>query len=556
MKKNRLRYELIIIGLLLLSIISYELLFCNSIFVRSILTKSTDFSLYVFSLPRIIVYALLFVICLIVKNRLINNAINFKRNKKYNICSLVVGIVVLLMIVYLFRLGLLNIMTIGILIIFINYLLLIYFFFGANYKINILLICLVSVIYTISCNTFHVLDEVSHVPTTYNVAHGNFSSEHVYFDPSLEEISILSNYKENENLFKHYTPQKVEITGNTLYLYDNASKLLHIPSAMGIVLSEKFNGTIMDTYYIGRLFSALTFLIFTTIFLKILKFKKNSFIAILTTPFVLLLAGTYSVDGLGFIFISMFIAYIFNIYKNSNIKKITKRQLLIIIILMLLVSLFKGATYSFVFLFLLLIRKKIPRNYKAILIISLIAIFLLSYITSYSVIDINNGDSRGGNTNISQQLKFLFSSPIVFIKVFLLHFLNTFFNANFYQQLINIYFFGKYSYVFVIPYIIFLVYMGISDDYKLNKKELLLSIIIVILIFGYTSTALYLGFTPVGETVILGYQPRYVFPFLTIILMCLKNNHINVVKKDNYESILFYIILIFNVCQFFSSFIF
>ena len=554
--KNWNCHKVTLYFLLLFGIMSFEFLFCNSNFVRELIYNKLDLSLYVVSPARLVLYFIFFIICYFSKDKIIENRILYeedaKHKKSYKILSGII-IVWFALLVFLWKINILHIMTLGILLMFLDYIILLYLFYGINFKINIMLVCLISLIYSISTNTFQVLDEVSHVPTSYNIAHGNFSPNHIYFDPSLERINILSNYSSNEHLFIHYKPVKEDITNNGLYLYDTASEFLHIPAAIGIIFSEKLNGTIMDTFYIGRIFNTLFFLGLVLLLLKEIRYNKNSFIAILTTPFLLLLAGTYSMDGLGFVLISLFAVYIINIFKDKKIKQINSKHLIVILLLMFLVSLYKGASYLFVYLLLLLIINKIPKKYRIIMLIGFILTLLLTYLVVYASIDVNVGDTRGGNTSLIGQLKFLFSSPVIFIKVYFLHLTNTFLNCQFYQSMLNEMFFGRFARIFVILYIVYLIYIGIDNDTKLIKKEKLIYLLVTILLFGFTSTALYLSFTPVGETTILGYQSRYVFPFLPFILLCMKNKYITVKKTKKHQDFNYMLVILFNVGLFITS---
>ena len=47
------------------------------------------------------------------------------------------------------------------------------------------------------------------------------------------------------------------------------------------------------------------------------------------------------------------------------------------------------------------------------------------------------------------------------------------------------------------------------------------------------SLMLYISFTKVGKLSINGYQPRYMFPILPLLLFCLSSNNIIVKNKEN-----------------------
>ena len=52
-------------------------------------------------------------------------------------------------------------------------------------------------------------------------------------------------------------------------------------------------------------------------------------------------------------------------------------------------------------------------------------------------------------------------------------------------------------------------------------------------VYGINSLVLYLKFTPVGSEVINGFQPRYIFPVIPLLLMTFSSNLVELKKKEN-----------------------
>ena len=69
------------------------------------------------------------------------------------------------------------------------------------------------------------------------------------------------------------------------------------------------------------------------------------------------------------------------------------------------------------------------------------------------------------------------------------------------------------------------------DNFKIKDKILLG--LGFLLPFGMTSAILYLSFTPVRNLHIYGYQARYIFPILPLLLCCISNNKIKCTKSEN-----------------------
>ena len=80
--------------------------------------------------------------------------------------------------------------------------------------------------------------------------------------------------------------------------------------------------------------------------------------------------------------------------------------------------------------------------------------------------------------------------------------------------------------------------------------------IVFALCFYFTSTTMFLAFTPVGDYIIKGYQPRYVWPFLPLMLCLLSNKHIKIVKDDysclRTSTVSLVLIFVFLYCSVFS----
>ena len=536
MKKKKILLSI----LLLISCLSFEFLFCNSLFLKG---KSG----YVFSFARLFLYLLLFFIEYKTSNRIINNRLKYeKEKKKINaidifliICFSVAIIADILFIV----LGKTNLMSQAIVITLLCYIVFLFFFYGKSYKLNIVLLCSVCFIYSMVLTPQHAIDETTHFVSSYNLSKLDYNWSNGYeLDSNLYKITQYKNYIYNESLFIHY--DKDVIDGKTTnYKPYSICKYLYIPSSIGIMVSELLHGTIMDTFYMGRFFNSLVTILGIALLLKITNKKKNVYIAIVTTPYFLLLGSTYNVDALGNLAILIFVSYILNLYRSED-KYLTKKNVLFIAILMLLIVFYKGASYFLIFLLLILLYKKVPKNKKWYIPLFLLPFLILTYLEMKPEA-LNTGVTAiTGEPNPTEQLKFLFSSPIIFVKVYGLHFVNCFFTAGYYEGLLGTHFYPFCSSYFTLFYIIYLLYMGFSsDDESYSPKNRIFIIIVALLLFFFTSTGLYLGYTGVGRIAIEGYQSRYMYPIFFLLLLTINNKRIEVLKDKNYDIINYGLVL-------------
>ncbi|MBR3117079.1 MAG: DUF2142 domain-containing protein [Bacilli bacterium] len=539
MKKKKI----LLFVLLLIPCIAFELFFCNSLFLKG---KSG----YVFSFARIFLYALLFFIEYKISNRIINNRLDYEKEKKRNlidfffvICFSIVIIVDILFIV----LGKTNLMSQGIVISLLCYIAFLFFFYSSNYKLNIIMICCVCFIYSMVVTPQHAIDETTHFVSSYNLSKFDYNWSNGYeIDSNLYKITQYKNYKYNEELFVHYKADVID-GKTTNYKPYSICKYLYIPSSIGITVSRLLDGTIMDTFYMGRFFNALTTLIGIAILLKLIDKKKNVYLAIVTTPYFLLLGSTYNVDAIGNLSLFIFVAYILKLYKSKD-KYLTKKNVLFITILMLLITLYKGASYFLIFLLLILIYKKIPKNKKWFIPIYFIVFLVLIYLQMKPEA-LNTGDvSVTGTPDPMEQIKFLFSSPLNIVKVYGGHFINCFLSAGYYEGLLGTHFYPLFASYITLPYILFLLYMGLSSNEETySKKTNILILITSLLLFFFTSTGLYLGYTGVGRLNIEGYQARYMYPIILLLLLIIGNKRINILKDKKYDIINYSLILFLNM---------
>lgn len=141
---------------------------------------------------------------------------------------------------------------------------------------------------------------------------------------------------------------------------------------------------------------------------------------------------------------------------------------------------------------------------------------------------------QGGNINVSEQLNNVLHNPIFDIKLMIAHMQNTLFNFNWITLLHAPTFFTDKAQMVMIPLFVFLLYIAITeDDENLKIKDKLISIAAFFLVYFMTSMVLYLSFTEVGKLSVSGYQTRYLFPVIPLILICISNNRVKTDKSEN-----------------------
>lgn len=541
-KKSITIYTIIII---LLSIITFEIGYCNTQLIKNIINGEIN-NTYNFSFCRIVIYIVILTLYLIFKNQFIEEAIETSKNKYkrifiyLTIIAVVLSIIATVIVCKIYT-DFIRVMVIGLITAFLASLFIIYV--SNNQIKNVILIsCTLGIVFTFTTRYNHAIDEKKHFMTALNLSFLNFDYvENPITDKGIEKLPQLTKYIKIDNFFGKYneditTDVNKEDVPSTPAGYNF---ITYIFPTIGIWVARILGGSIIDMYILGRIMNLILYTILICFAIKIIPYKKNILFAVAMMPFMLLLAASYSIDGycIGTVFI--FIAYCLKIYKENDTIKLKQFFTLLIIFIFMLLAKNMAYICTAGIIFMLPLWNTIKKNKKyipIIIVITIITIILicmaLIYVKNSSLGD-GVGDTRAaGETNVTKQLKLLLKNPIHDIKLIIEHTKNTLLNFNWYANLYPGAFFTKYAPSVVLPYIIYILYISlIEDEFILKIKDKIIFIISFLLVWGMTSAALYLSYTQVGALYIDGYQTRYIVPVLPLLLLCIANN--KVISKKN-----------------------
>ena len=253
---------------------------------------------------------------------------------------------------------------------------------------------------------------------------------------------------------------------------------------------------------------------------------------------LLSLSGVYSADGVCFGAISIFIAYCLKLANQEE--KVNIKQIILLILSFIFAAISKGTGYIFIglLIFILPIKKILKDNKKdwwkfllifLLIIITIVSMFIMTYKSEIN----DNGDPRSEGTNSSKQLIYILHNPVDYVALMINHFKFTFFNLKCLSFLNAPMFFGSAYYHVFLCLLFYIIAVGITDfseEFKLRTK--IVFIITSLAIFATTSTALYLSYTAVGANHINGYQMRYLFPIIPLILCVFQTRKLRYKEKD------------------------
>ena len=558
--ENKLKvYNIIII---LISIIIFEFGYCNHTFTESLIQG--EITNFYFSICRGTFY-----IAILIATILINKKFDFKQientydNKLKKILVFAYIIIAIFIIgktffdikiingtaILMTQASMLLLTMIG------GFVTVVYI--SSNFTANIVSMLILASVLSVTCDTYNVLDEKKHFMESYNISYLNLDFANPVVDKQfMEEIPRSTNYMQMADYYKvpyvfeeGQIPEDDEVDSTPA----GTNPIIYIPSAIGITVARLLNGSVADVFLLGKMFNLITYALLIIITLKIIPFKKNILFAIAVAPMLLCLAGTYSPDGLGMSLISLFIAYCLKLYDKKE--EINIKEIIILAILYCLTLTFKSMSYFAIgiIVFILPIKQIIKQNKKKLLwLIPVIAIFMLIMLVVQPTIDITQGDSRGGETGVIPQIQNLLSNPSLIVEVARNQINLSILDFNWLKDLNFSNYFSDNSKQVFLCMIIFYFYIAIKDDSKnFSKKNKAIFISTFLIIFAITSIALYLTFTEIGEKTIAGYQARYIFPIISLVLMCISSKNLKNNEKE--ENVIIKLVFIANLFIIISS---
>ena len=535
---------IITVVLYLIAMIAFELMYCNAANISKAMQGQG--MQYNFSLCRLVMYVVFFICYFIFKNRFIDEAIKVSENKYKRILVYVVlaaTVITMIVSIYIILQKSAYIRTMSIVLISMLMGSIFVIYVSNNQIKNIFLVVFtIGMVFSITTKFNHALDEKKHFMSALNISFLNFDyAEDPITDLQIEKLPQLSKFSTiDEFLEDGYTPQASEEVNkeDVPSLPAGYNFLMYIVPAIGISIAKILGGSIIDLYIMGRIFNLILYGILISIAVKLLPYKKNIFMVIFLMPMSLVLAASYSIDGVCIGVISIFIAYCLKIKKEKEV--ISLKDFLILAGLFVILLLAKSMSYLMVgfMVFMIPIIPTLKKNKKylpIIITVFLIACIILGALVIYVKDTKVVSDTRAsGNISVSDQLANLIQNPIFTIRLVLLHIRNTLLNFNWLAMLNYEVFFTHNATYVMLPLLLFILYVALTeDDYNFKIKDKIIMIISFLLTFLMTSMVLYLSFTPVGKLSIDGYQARYILPILSLLLFGVSNNKVKTIDKKN-----------------------
>jgi uncharacterized membrane protein len=307
---------------------------------------------------------------------------------------------------------------------------------------------------------------------------------------------------------------------NTKSVYSPA---LLLPQAVVMrFLGNKADLPALLVFYVCRLASLISYLVLVWPALRLIPFGKWILLALAASPMALFQAATISADaisnGIGFLFIA-------GTLRMAGFEKIDWKEVGTLVLLVFLLFLAKLNLIPLILLpFLIIPPSRFTKKDTYALLFAIVVILFAVEVAGWNIVASRPADSVWANeADPGAQLRLILSHPFSFLQIIAFDLLTN--GYIYFQGWIN----GYGYYYWTAPQIVslfFLLSLGFalyinSIPHWVNRRVII--VFIVIFALGYLSTilSLYVSFTPVGGNKVLGVQGRYFIPLVLLFLLAI-----------------------------------
>lgn len=401
-------------------------------------------------------------------------------------------------------------------------------------------------IYAVITPPFYVSDEMGH----FNKA---ASEEIIFFNGDLKISKSARSFSEYEKFnyyiykdFENYKFKKSEILNTkSLFFWDNeiveaTTQSLdnypitgYWPQKIGVNTSKLFSDKILYSFYTGRLFNLFVCSLIIFVCLKKLKSSREIVIVVCFFPMTLSVMGSHNQDALFLTYTILLTTIISSISEKYNIYK-----LILLLITSSILIITKPPYIPIYFLVYFFIFKSINKEkLKYLNIFSILFIFLIFlYITNYEISTISEN-------NRIQQINFLLTNPLIFIKVIfndiIIHYPKYVMGVIGHLGHNDILFDKLYYYMYLLFFLL-IIFISVLNNLNIANLRTCIVLLSCISIFLSLQLSQYLHFTAPGNiNFIQGLVGRYLLPIIIILSLIFPK-----VKNDKFKNLNNIILLI------------
>lgn len=363
----------------------------------------------------------------------------------------------------------------------------------------------------------------------------------------LKQRAIHSGYIKTKTEEKAYYDSLTEIQNDQEwqdYSVNNYSPkynmIVYLPFTIGLKTGHLLNLSYSTSIMLAKLLNFICYVGIVFFAIKIAtKLKKIIFLISLFVTNIFI-SAQFSYDPT---IIACLILATSLFYRMLEDEKINKKYLLAFVLSVIWASLPK-AIYAPMLLLLVFIpnkkfdNKKQAIKFKTVIIVAtllLMATFVLPTLTGSM-----GSDPRGGDTSVGEQLKLILENPLRYAKTVTKYFLGNS-EGLIIGQVMSLVYINDYIEMVTpaIAIINFILLLYILFTEKVSKRVISnkIKVICALGVIGISVlivTSMYLSFTPIGSTEIMGVQTRYFTPILLLgLLVLIPTTTQKITKQEN-----------------------
>ena len=355
------------------------------------------------------------------------------------------------------------------------------------------------------------------------------------FEERIDEMRILDEIHERESENIEYSPD----------MYARFSNFGYFFQSLFIRIALMIRAPFSIVWLAGKFANLLLYVVLFFFAIKKTPYGKHFMLLLGLIPTSIFLAVSYSYDPTVIAGIALGCAIVWDKMVSVDKKISTTEQ--ICYILVMGIAVLPKAVYAPLILLALFIPKEGFKNKRQAKMFhyGCILAFILAMSTFVLPVLISTpmeGDIRGGNTSIGGQLEYILGQPFAYAFVLISNVMGRFLDYSYIEGAIsNLSHLGKGEYSVI--FFVLLIFVALTDSYGAEKerqtkvlsvKFKVFSAVLIVATVSLVWTALYLSFTEVGATQIVGVQARYFLPLVWLGGMLIPKkqigNNINIQK--------------------------
>lgn len=410
-----------------------------------------------------------------------------------------------------------------------------------NY-IMMILLTVVGIIYFAVFPLGEIPDENGHFYRAFEVSCGSMISEQIEGGGGAYLPVALTQYRDDTARIDWSDGAELVYSNTALY-----AAVCYFPQAIGIRIARFFTDNVSMIFYAGRLANFLVSLLLSIWALKKIPFAKEVLFVIMMFPMTLQEMISMAPDGLTNALSFAFIAYVLHLAYESD--KITKRDLVLLTILGVTISLCKIVYVVEILLLFILPAEKLGGKRKSLCFklgipgVAVILNLIWLKISSGFLVEFNPGVDTGKQViYVLTHIHEYYGVVVRTVTAYAEEWIKWMFGQSLGTLSISITGMVWISFLILLVYVI----LNVQTKFDLRRSDVFCYWIIVLGGCALIATSLYVQWTPYRADMIQGIQGRYFIPLLMPLLMPVVYRKKMVVGQDTTETIGYlYFIIIF-----------